>query len=305
MKKETRIYILMVIAAFLWSGAFIAGKFTAPYIPSSTVTFLRFAIASVMLYFMMKGAAKKDRAQVYRFDKNDIPCFLFTGIVGMVGYHIFFFEALNYTTAINSSIIRAIDPVITVCLSFVFLKQRVPAVRLFGVVLSLFGVLLTITAGDLAGLAHMDLNRGDLYMLAAVLSWSAYGVYTKSKCGHIPPVVLTFYSFVVCTAVLVPFVLLERPQDFFMEIPLSAWVALLFMAIFCSGIAYYIQQVSLRVIGPTRSSIFVNLVPVFSFILATLILGEELQPVKLLTTLLIIAGVCICQLSGEKRNIKE
>ena len=301
MKRETKIYALMVAAAFLWSGAFIAGKFTAPYIPSATVTCLRFAIASVMLYFMMKRMQGREPETEYTFHKGDMPHFLFTGIVGMVGYHIFFFEALNYTTAINSSIIRAVDPVVTVVLSFVFLKQRVPALRLFGIVLSLAGVVLTITSGDLGSLSELNLNRGDLYMLGAVLSWSAYGVYTKSKCGHIPPVVLTFYSFLVCTVVLIPFMLFEKPWEFFMDISLSAWLALLFMAVFCSGIAYYIQQISLRVIGPTRSSIFVNLVPVFSFILATLILGETLQPVKLVTTLLIIAGVCICQLSGKEK----
>lgn len=305
MKQENKIYALMVLAAFLWSGAFIAGKYTGPYIPSSTVTLLRFAIATVMIFFIMRRTQKEEPSAAYTFDKKDIPHFLFTGIVGMVGYHIFFFEALNYTTAINSSIVRAIDPVITVLISFVFLRQRVPAKQFFGILLSLFGVVLTITAGDLSSLSQMDFNRGDLYMIGAVVCWSAYGVYSKQKCGHIPPVVLTFYSFLVCAVVLIPFSLMEKPWEFLPKAPASAWIALLFMAVFCSGIAYYIQQIALRIIGPTRCAIFVNLVPVFSFILATLMLGEELMPVKILTTIIIIIGVCICQLTGSKAAGKE
>ena len=115
---------------------------------------------------------------------------------------------------------------------------------------------------------------------------------------------VTYYSFLVCTVVLIPVSIVEKPWEFVPDIPASAWIALLFMAIFCSGIAYYIQQIALRVIGPTRCAIFVNLVPVFSFILATLMLGEELQPIKILTTVIIIAGVCICQAAGSRSETK-
>lgn len=305
MKSDTRIYALMTLVAFLWSGAFIAGKYTGPYIPSCSVTFMRFAIALILIYFIMKKIQSKDASSAYHFDKKDIPHFLFTGIVGMVGYHIFFFEALNYTTAINSSIIRAVDPVITVLIAFIFLHQRVPLKQLLGILLSLAGVILTITAGDLSHLAEMNFNRGDLYMICAVVCWAAYGVYSKAKCSHIPAVVLTFYSFPVCAVVLIPFSLMEKPWEFIGDIPVSAWIALLFMAVFCSGFAYYIQQYALRIIGPARCSIFVNLVPVFSFILASLMLGEELQPIKILTTAVIIAGVCICQITGQSKQRSE
>lgn len=305
MKKDSSVYALMVLVAFLWSGAFIAGKYTGPYIPSGSVTMMRFAISTVLIYFIMKWTQAREPETAYCFDRKDIPHFLFTGIVGMVGYHLFFFEALNYTSAINSSIIRAIDPIITAMLAFVFLRQRVPLTQLLGILLSLAGVLLTITGGDVSHLAETELNRGDLYMIGAVVCWSAYAIYSKHRCSHIPPVVLTFYSFLVCTLVLIPVFLMEKPQTFLPQVPPSAWLALLFMAVFCSGIAYYIQQAAIRVIGPTRCAVFVNLVPVFSFILATLILGEELQPVKIFTTIVIIIGVCICQAAGVKASQKE
>ena len=108
----------MVLSTFFWAGAFIAGKLSVPFIPTFTLTFLRFFIATTILYFVVKS---KDKSN-YKLTKKDIPIFLFTGIIGMFGYHVFFFTALKYTTAINSSLIGATNPIITTILCIIFLK---------------------------------------------------------------------------------------------------------------------------------------------------------------------------------------
>ena len=300
-KSNARIYVLMVLAAFCWSGAFVAGKFAVPYIPIVSLTFGRFIVATTAMGLIKKYLEAKNPEERYVFQKADLKKFLFTGIVGMVGYHIFFFLSLKYTTAINSSIIGATNPVVTALLTLAFLKQRLPLKQILGIVLSLFGVVLTITAGDLSVLTSFELNKGDLIMCLAVVVWAAYGVYSKSRCEGISPVAITYYSFLVCTVALSPFVLLEKPWEFLPGVPAGAYLAVGFMAIFPSCFSYLVQQIAIKEIGPSRASVFINLVPIFSFVLATLILGEILQPVKLLTAALIIAGVCICQLTGNTK----
>ena len=302
--KHTKIYILMVLAAVCWSGAFIAGKYAVPYIPTCSLTFGRFLLATLVLSIVRGTIEKKSEQPAYRFDKKDLPKFLFTGIIGMVGYHIFFFQSLNYTTAINSSMIGATNPVVTAVMAVFVLKQKMPLKQVAGIVLSLFGVLLTITAGDLSLLLSFELNRGDLLMCVAVLFWAAYGVYSKKACAHISPVAITYYSFLVCTIALIPAVLWEKPWDFLPQVPVSAYLAVAFMAVFSSCFAYLVQQMAIQEIGPARTSIFINLVPVFSAVLAVLILHEELQPIKILTTIIIIAGVCICQTAGNRSESK-
>ena len=146
-------------------------------------------------------------------------------------------------------------------------------------------------------------NRGDLLMAAAVLCWAAYGVFSKCRGKGIPPRSLTYYSFVVCTVILIPFVLWEKPWSFMGDIPASAWLAVLYMSLFPSVAGYLIQQIAIKIIGPSRTSVFINLVPIFSMILAVPVLGETLKPVKVLTAGIIIAGVWICQFSiGEKKE---
>lgn len=293
---KNKIYVLMVLSAFFWSGAFIAGKYTVPFIPTFTLTFLRFFFATIILFFVMKRSLKKGMFE-YQLEKNHIPIFLFTGMVGMFGYHVLFFIALKYTTAINSSIIAATNPMVTVILAYFFLKQKLTKKQILGILISFVGVILTITGADFNVLKSFSFNKGDFWMLAAVIAWAVYGIYSKSKGKHIPPMALTYYSFLVCTILLVPFVLYEKPWTFLMLVPKEAYVAVLYMSVFPSVIGYLVQQMAIKVIGPSKASIFVNLVPAFSMVLAVLVLGETLQPIKIFTALLIISGVYICQKS--------
>lgn len=295
--NHTKIYVLMILSAFFWSGAFIAGKFAVPYIPPCTLTFLRFFFATIILYFVMKSNNKSLGEETFHLTKEHIPFFLFTGIVGMIGYHVLFFSALKYTTAINSSVIGATNPIVTTIIAAVVISSRIPPKQIAGIFISFLGVILTITSADLSILTNFSFNKGDLLMLAAVVCWATYGVVSKTKGKDINPVALTYYSFLFCCIFSIPLLILEKPWTFILNIPASAWIATLYMSIFASVIGYLVQQMAIKEIGPSRTSIFVNLVPVFSIILAVCILGEELVPVKIFTAALIIAGVYMCQKS--------
>ncbi len=297
MKGNQKIYLLMAFAALCWSGAFIAGKLSVPYIPPFTLTFFRFFFATIMLYIIKK---KVKIGGNYIFKRDDLPVFLFTGIVGMVFYHAFFFSALKYTTAINSSIIAAMNPIFTVILAYLFVKQKITKRMLLGIAISFAGVVLTITSGKLDLIMSLSFNKGDILMLIAVSSWAAYSVFSKSKGGHIPAMALTYYSFLVCTIVCIPLVVWDKPWEWIEKVPPGAYVAVLYMSLFASVMGYLIQQIAIREIGPSRTSIFVNLVPVFSILLSVLILREQLELIKIFTAGIIIVGVYICQTGGRK-----
>lgn len=289
--SNRKIYLLMVLSTFFWAGAFIAGKLSVPFIPTFTLTFLRFFIATTILYFVVKS---KDKSN-YKLTKKDIPIFLFTGLVGMFGYHVFFFTALKYTTAINSSLIGATNPIITTILCIIFLKDKITFRRAVGIILSFLGVFLTITNANLSTIHNLSLNKGDLLMLVAVCMWAAYSVFSKTVLHKFSPLILTFYSFLFCSVFLIPFVIYEKPWLFIKLIPSYSFLAVMYMSIFASVIGYLVQQMSIKQIGPSKTSIFINLVPIFSIILSVTILKESISTVKILTTLLIITGVYICQ----------
>lgn len=289
--SNRKIYALMVLSAFFWGGAFIAGKLSVPFIPVFTLTFLRFFIATIILYFVVNY---KDKSN-YKLTKKDIPIFLFTGIVGMFGYHIFFFTALKYTTAINSSLIAATNPIITTILCIIFVKDKITFKRAIGIILSFLGVFLTITNANLSTIRNLSLNKGDLIMLIAVCLWAIYSVFSKMVMHKFSPLILTFYSFLFCSLFLIPFVIYERPWTFIKQVPYSSFLAVVYMSVFASVIGYLVQQMSIKQIGPSNTSIFINLVPIFSILLSVTILKESISVVKIFTALLIITGVYICQ----------
>ncbi|MCM0649217.1 DMT family transporter [Clostridium swellfunianum] len=289
--SNAKIYFLMVLCTIFWAGAFIAAKLSSPFIPPFTLTFLRFFIATLILYIVIKYK----KQEIYKLKIKDFPIFLFTGLVGMFGYHVLFFIAVKYTSAINSSIIGASNPIITSILSIIFLKDKLTYKRILGIILSFTGVFLTLTNANLSVIKSFSFNYGDIIMLLAVFMWASYGVFSKWVMPRYSPIILTFYSFLFCTILIIPFVVYEMPWELINSIPYYSFIAVIYMSIFPSVVGYLVQQISIKQIGPSKTSIFINLVPIFSIILSVLILKETLNPIKLLTAALIILGVYICQ----------
>ncbi|WP_242837268.1 DMT family transporter [Alkaliphilus transvaalensis] len=301
MQEESKYYrtiALMILSAVFWAGAFIGGKLAVEEFPPFALTFLRFFFASILIFFVMVKYEKKD----WRLKKEDYPTMVFLGLVGMVGYHILFFIALKHTTAVNASMIAAINPLVTTLLAVVFLKEGLTISKVVGILIALMGVVLTISRGDLSALLNFTFNKGDLIMLAAVSCWAIYSIVSRRVMMKYSPLILTTYSFVLCTLFTLPFALWENPAVYLKNTTALGWGGVLYMAIFPSTIGYLVQQTSIKEIGPTRTAIFINLVPVFSMILSVLILKEKVTVSTLLSVLLIIGGV---YLTTRKKQMEK
>ena len=277
----------MLLAVIFWSGAFIAGKYSIKEFPPFTLTFLRFSTAFILIFFLM-----------IRFEKNwkiklkDTPNFIFLGIIGMFAYHVLFFIAIKYTTVINSSLIgAALYPLTTTLLAVIFLKDSVSLKKAGFIFISFIGAFLIITEGNMKLIFRSGINIGDLCMTIAVLCWAVYTIASKKISLKFPPLVITTYSFLFCSLFLLPFVLMEKPWVFLNKTSIIGWSSILYMAIFPSVIGFLIQQISIKKIGPRRTSMFMFLIPVFSILLSVLILKEVFHPIKIFSSILIIIGV--------------
>ena len=279
---------LMVMAAVFWAGAFIAGKFSVAEFPPFSLTFFRFAIASAIIFIML---VKKEAD--WSIKREDWGVFLALGVVGMIGYHIFFFIALKYTSPVNAALIAATNPIITTILSVIFLKEKIKPVNIMAIGISFFGVVLIVTNGSFSVLMDMKFNIGDMLMIIAVACWASYAIISKKVLVKYSPLKVTSYAFLVCAVLLVPFVILENPASYMPLTTSRGWISVVYMAIFPSVVGYLIQQMAIKKIGASRSALYVNLVPVFSMVLAFLILHEAISPVKVIAACFIITGVYV------------
>ena len=288
-EKRDPIVGLMILSTMFWAGAFVAGKFSVGQFSPVTISFFRFLIATSIIFPIMIRMEKHR----WRLGKKDLLTVVFIGFIGMVGYHMFFYTALKYTTAINASVIGAMSPLVMNVVSVFFLKAKLGWKRLSAILLSLTGVVLIITNGNIEGFVKGGFNPGDFLMMIAVLCWVAYGIMSKKVMENYSPLIITAYSFLTAAVMLFPFALADLGTGYLPKTTFSGWMAILYMAIFPSVIGYLVQQVSFKKLGTGKTMMFINLVPVFSIVLAVIFLGETISLLKIGFALMIIAGVYI------------
>lgn len=287
MKNNYKYYIAMVITTVLFAGAFIAGKFGISSFSPVVLTYLRIGLATVIIFPIMMLKEKEN----WKLKKDEIFISFKLGLIGMTFYHFFFFTALQYTTASNASVINASMPVITAILASFMLKEKLSAKKIVLILIAFLGVILTITKWNFIDIYNNGFNKGDLIMLCATTSWSVYGILVKKGIKNTSPLKMTTYSFLMCTLIMTPFAFKEIVFDGALNVPAHAYLAILYMAIFPTVIGYTVQQACIKQLGPSQAALFVNLVPVFSIIMALIFLKEAIYPLTFVSAGMIIGSV--------------
>lgn len=299
------IYALLVLGNMFWGCSFPLAKMVVEYIPRDSFIFFRFLMAAVLIGIIIRKVPGIEKPKLSDLKKENIgrlvPAMV-SGFLGIFMYQFLFFMAIERTTAINSSIIGALNPVMTIIIGALFAHQYINKKMALGVGISFVGAVLTICGVNITALADIQFNSGDLFMLAGTGVWAVYNVYCQSKCSEFNALVLTFWNFVTGMVFALPLAAAEKPWEWISAVPLSAWAALFCLAAFASVGAYCIQFFAITKIGSARTSIFVNLMPFFSMMASVILIGEELEGVKVLTTFIIVAGVVICQKYGRKSD---
>lgn len=282
---KNKMNFIMLLAVLFWSGAFIAGKYTANVIDTVTITFLRFLIASVILDIYIVS-----RKTEWNLNRKMLVHSSILALVGMIGYHIFFYKALETTSAIHASLIASTNPFFTYILSIVFLKTKPKLKKFVFIFIALFSVSLIVIDWDFSNLLNGGVNPGDIVMFLAVFLWASYSILVKRFIVNYNPMILTTVVFNITALMLIPFVNFSQVMNLFNN-DLTVVLSIFYMGIFPTIFGYMIQQFSIKSIGPEKTNIYINLVPVFTVVLSVVILGEIMNIMNLLTGLLVIGSV--------------
>jgi len=291
----TNPYLLLSLTALLWSGNAIAGKLGAGHISPFLLTWFRWVLAcSVLLFFSLKHL-KRDVHIIKRHWK-----FLF--LLGAFGFAIFnalMYLALNHTSAINVAIEQASMPLIVFILNYLLFRTRVTAYQVIGFLITLIGVAITVTRGNLLGIGEQSLNIGDLLMVGAIMVYGIYSVLLRSK-PNIHPMsflcVLGFAALITTT----PMALYEYMSNRLLWPDLQGWGVVIYAGIFPSVLAQLFWVLGLEKIGSNRGGLFINLVPIFGAILAVIILGETFEAYHAIGLALVLGGITLAQKQALK-----
>ncbi len=279
-------YFLLTLMAFFLACNHIIGRSVHAEIPPIGLSFWRWLFAAVILFpFILHK-----KLSFYRILLHNMGSFLLLGIL-IVGSTTLILVALNSSSAINISIINSFQPVLTIIFTRFFLKQKLAAIQITGILLSCLGVLFMISNGQLDIIMSLQFNQGDLIALLAMCGFAGYAINVYRIPEELNVVESLFGIIISGCIVLLPFYLLE--SFFYKPVPLSLttlW-AIPVLALLVSVFSMLIWNFGNRTVGPARATVFINLIPVFGIILATTLLGEQLFLSHIVGAVCIFIGV--------------
>lgn len=283
--------LLLALTMLFWGGNAIAGKLAVGEVSPLLLTAIRWLVAGSLLIFFAQGHLRRDWLVVRRH----LPYLFLLGAFGFAIFNATFYTALNYTSAINVTILQAAMPMVIFALNFVIFRTRLHWAQALGYTVTLAGVLITAAQGDVERLTGLALNRGDVLMLVATLIYACYSVALRSR----PEMHwLSFLAVLVASAAAtsIPVAAAEFVAgDTVWPTTWTAWTLILYTAIFPSlvGQAFFARGVEL--IGSNRASVYLNLVPIFGALLAVALLGEVIETYHATALVLVVGGIAIAQ----------
>ncbi len=273
----------------MWAGNWVAGRGFEGVEPPLGINFWRWFVAVALLAPFGIPALRRNWAQV----RPHMRSLIVLGVVGGAMFHSLVYLGLQRTTAINATLINTTIPVFTMLLAWVVLGERVYRIQAFGVFLSILGVAVIVTRGEISALMTLSFNTGDLIVLAAMPIWAIYTILVRRapKGLNLARVDTLFVISLAALAAQLPAYLLEtayyRPVSF-------AWSSLgvfVYMGIFASILAYGLWNTGVSVVGANQAVFTIPLLPAFAAILAIVLLGEEPRLYHLAAAALIVSGV--------------
>ena len=286
--QNTKAYIMLVFATLFWAGNFMVGKFAfLTNIPPMSLVFYRWLLVWIILLPFTYKEILKFKSVIF----NNIPLLFFLAFTSVGLFNSFTYLALVHTQVINASLFNTAIPAIIILLCFIFKIEKTNKFQIFGLILSVFGILSIITKLDLNILYSLSFNKGDLIMIGGVITWGLYSAFLKKKTFTLPLLTLVH---VLCTFGLIfifPQFLYEFSQGQVIKFDTNLGYTLIFLALFPSIGSYYCWAGAVSIIGANRAGIFLSLIPLFSTIMAISYFNEQFHFFHLIGSILIILGL--------------
>lgn len=280
-------FTLPLLAVLIWSMNITVTRYVADYISPVSISFYRWLVAFVVLTPFMLGKVWRERQLVLAHWKQ----LAVLGAFGMVLYQGLGYSAAHYTTATNMGIINAFIPVFTIFVSMLMLKDIPNRFAVVGSMLSFAGLLYVMAQGNFSQLVQSGGHLGDVMMVLAVFFYAFYGVFLKKWQLQIPLLISLYVQIIFALLYHLPFVL-YLGLDAIDQHNVSS---VLYAGIFPSLIAPLLWMLAVQIIGPNRTSIFMNLMPVCTAIIAKLWLGEAWTIYHSIGGLVILSGILLAQ----------
>ena len=291
-------FIYLLLPIMFWSGNYILGRLTVSNgIDPYTISFLRWSLACLILL----PFAYKKLWQERKIIAANWPLLTLFGWLGICNYNLFLYIGLTSTTVTNAVLLNSIMPVMILITARFLLGNKTSWLQNLGIFISTVGAITIVSRGSLDTLLHLTISQGDLWIIAAAVSWAIYSVLIVKR-----PKEMSLIGFFTSTAIIG--MLFQMPLFFlFGETQLTDLTSgnlgtILYMALFASIGAFLCWNTGIQKLGAATAGQFIHLLPVFSIGLSVIFLGESLFRFHYVGIVLIFSGIFVATILHNKRQ---
>ena len=300
--KDIRVAIIKALfAVTVWGASFVATKISLQYIAPTTLVWIRFAMGVVIL-----GLAVGLNKQFSLPKGKDWGYFALLGFLGITFHQWLQSTGLLTAQATTTAWIVTSTPIFIALLGLIILREYLAWYQVIGIILATFGVLLVITKGNLSTLTSGRFGTpGDYLVMLSAVNWAVFSTLSRPGLKKHPATLMMFYVMGfgwIFTSIL--FFATSGMREI-TSIPLDGWIAILFLGILCSGIAYIFWYDALKFLPVAQTGAFLYIEPIITVIVAALVIKESILLVTLIGGIIIMIGVWLVNRTNQSVQVIE
>ena len=298
MKILTNPHFLLTLTSIFWAFNTVAGRAAVGEVSPLLIVSVRWFFVSIILSILCRNQL----IETWRILNKKIKWLIFMGLFGFTGFNSAYYVAAHDTIAINLGLVQGTMPAFIIIIARIWLKDKINFTQFLGVLITFIAVLIVVCSGNFNALIELELNSGDIVMIFACTLYAIYavGLRKKPKISALP--LLTFFAYIAFLGSF-PGLIYEIYSNQLILPGQKGFIILGVIIIFPSFLAQIFFMKGVEKIGPSRSGLYTNLVPVFSSLLAVFFLGEEFQFFHLLSLIMIFTGIYLFEYN-QAQNLK-
>ncbi|KMP37403.1 DMT family transporter [Bacillus albus] len=288
MKQTILGAICLSLAASIWGGMYVVSKYVLDFIPPLTLVWLRFIIAFVVLYFILKVAEKKQKKKV-TIRKKDWLLFAW---IGFIGYFISItcqFIGTKLSDAHTGSLVTSATPAFMVIFAAIILKEKLTARRLLSTIIATVGVIIVIGWEIEIGSYFI----GTIILVGAAITWALLSIYVKIASAQFSSLVITTYAIFFSLFFITPFMIWELQSASIETVNTYVILGVVYLGVVSTAGAFFLWNKGLELMDASIGSLFFFFQPIVGSLLGWLLLNETLNSNFFIGGILIVCSVFI------------
>ena len=281
-------HLFLTLASLFWGFNAIASRLAIDEISPMSLVSGRWLGVMIILSIICRHQLSLG----FQVFKSNYKWMIMMGLCGFTTFNSLYYISAHHTVAINLGIVQSTTPAFIMIISMFWLKTRINLKQVTGLLITFIGVSIVISNGNLASLLRLKLNNGDLLLIVACIFYAIYAVGLRKRPEINDVLLMTFFSYVAFIGSL-PGLIIEITQYSFFFPTFKGLMILSVIIIFPSLLAQILFMKGVKIVGPALSGLYTNLVPIFTSVLAIIVLDEVFQIYHLISLIIIFLGIYI------------